>query len=109
MFLKKSSEFNASLVNEFAALLKKAEESSDAPDQTSDECKKDSSAPECKDIDKLQKVVTLLSDACAILEEDEKYKKVCKKIVKAIKILEKVSKVEAKEITPSEEVEKEVQ
>ena len=104
MFLKKSSEFDSGLVNEYAEILKKA-----GDEEKPEECAENSTAPECEEVDKLQKAVALLSDACSILEEDEKYSKACKKILKAIKIIEKVSKVEAKEITPSEDIENEVQ
>lgn len=106
MFIKQSSEFDQKLVDDFAEILKKADESTEFKPE---DCAKDASTPECDEIDKLQKAVALLSDACSILEEDEKYSKACKKILKAIKIIEKVSKVEAKEITPSDDVEKEVQ
>jgi len=99
MFLKKSSDFDQELVNSFEQNL--------AANET---------APEA---DKVKKAVALLSETCELLEEDDRFDKVCKKVTKAIKLLGKIvdneddtdeegdEKVE--EITSSEDAEKEVQ
>ncbi len=116
MFIKKSSEFDSNLVDSYASILKKANDEEAAAAivgaaevEAKEECEDGVDEYKDKETEKLQKVVTLLSDACSALEDDEKYKKVCKKIVKAIKLIDKITGSEAKEINSSEDVEKEVQ
>lgn len=89
MFIKKSSEFDKELVSNFEKILDSQEQK-----------------PEC---DKVKKVVSLLSEACELLEGDDKFDKVCKKIMKAIEKLADVVNCEPEEITSSEDAEEDVQ
>lgn len=107
MFIKKSSEFDANLVKDYSLILTANDEN-----EAKEECEEKHEEEEKKelgDVDKLQKAVGMLNDVCAILEDDEKYEKVCKKVMKAIKLLGKVAEGEIEEINTSEDVEKEVQ
>ena len=108
MFIKKSSEFDADLVKDYSLILT-ANEENEAHEEECEEKHEEEEKKELGNVDKLQKAVGMLNDVCAMLEDDEKYKKVCKKIMKAIKLLGKVAEGEIEEVNTSEDVEKEVQ
>lgn len=103
MFIKKSSDFDKELVKNYDLILTANLE--EANEEKHEELEKQ----ELGNVDKLQKAVSMLSDVCAMLEDDDKYEKVCKKITKAIKLLGEATESEMTEIEDSEDVEKEIQ
>ena len=108
MFIKKSSDFDAELVKDYEKKLY-ARADLDETKLLGDDAVVETTAHEMSEVDKLKKVVALLSEACAMIEDNDKYEEVCAKIMKAIKKLGKITDDEVVELNPSESVEKEVQ